>query len=219
MFQRASLVLPFLLSLVLSSSAFAGVLTVTPGSQEIEKVKVSTSAKAKVADRSYDLKVVGSGLRYKKVALFKADVYVAELLMDAPEKFSKTQGGALDSLAAQKAVAIRMTFLRDVEGEKVSSSFKDGLEENKAPIDSANVKAFLAAVTAGGESKKGSNLVVIGEKLAGGKEAVSWETGSGKVTTISGDAGLVKTIFSIWLGKIDDSGLESLRDQMLGLKN
>lgn len=206
-----------LLSTLLATSAFAGMLTVTPGSAEIEKVKVSSAAAAKVADRSYSLKLVGAGLRYKKVALFKADVYVGELFVDSPEKFTKTREGALASLANQKAAAIRMTFLRDVEGEKVSSSFKDGLEENKVEI-SGNVKAFLDAVKGGGESKKGSTLVLLGEKLAGGKEAVSWETGAGKVTTISGEAGLVKTIFSIWLGEIDDSGLESLRDEMLGLK-
>jgi hypothetical protein len=198
--------------------ASAGVLSVTPGAKEIEKVKVSTEAKAKVGDRSYILKVVGAGLRYKKIALFKADVYVGELMMDAPEKFVRTIEGALGSLAQQKAVAIRMSFLRDVEGKKVSSSFEDGLEENKVSLDSANVKAFLEAVKGGGESKKGTTLVVLGEKLAGGKEAVSWEDANGKLTTISGDAGLVKTIFSIWLGEIDDSGLESWREETLGLK-
>jgi hypothetical protein len=207
------------LTLFASTVAMAGVLTVTPGAKEIEKVKVSTSAQAKVADRTYNLKLVGAGLRYKKVALFKADVYVGELLVDAPEKFTKTSAGALDSLTHQKAAAIRMTFLRDVEGEKVGGSFKEGLEENKAPVDSANVKAFIDAVKSGGESKKGTTLVLIGERLVNGKEAVSWENSAGKLTTITGDAGFMKTIFSIWFGKIDDSGLESLRDQILGLKD
>lgn len=217
--MRLSPFLPFLATLLLCPAGFAGVLTASPGSREIEKVKVSTEAKAKLADRSYNLKLVGAGLRYKKVALFKADVYVAELFAESADKFTKTEAGALDSAAAQKAVALRMTFLRDVEGEKVAGSFKDGLEENKIPLDSPNVKAFLEAVKSGGESKKGSTLVVLGEKLAGGKEAVSWENGSGKVTTISGDAGFIRTIFSLWFGKLDDSGLESLRDQILGLKN
>lgn len=206
-----------LLSVSLAPSASAGLLTVTPGSAEIEKVKVGSAATAKVDGRSHSLKLVGAGLRYKKVALFKADVYVGELFVDAPEKFTKTKDGALASLAAQKAAAIRMTMLRDVEGEKVSGSFKDGLEENKVEIG-GNVKAFLDAVKSGGEAKKGTTLVLVGEKLAGGKEAVSWENGEGKVTTVTGEAGLVKTIFSIWLGEIDDSGLESLRDEILGLK-
>src|SRR5690242_2743878 len=95
---------PFLACLytfLATSLSFAGVLTVTPGTREIEKVKVSTDAKAKVADRAYSLKLVGAGLRYKKVALFKADVYVGELFVDAPEKFTKTEAGALASLASQ----------------------------------------------------------------------------------------------------------------------
>jgi hypothetical protein len=199
-------------------NAIASVLTVTPGASEIEKVKISSSGEARVAGRSYSLKLVGAGLRYKKVALFKANVYVGELFVDTPEKFSKTKAEALGSIANQKAAAIRMTFLRDVEGEKVSGSFKDGLEENKIEM-SANVKAFLEAVKSGGESKKGSTLVVMGEMLPGGKEAISWENGTGKVTTIAGEAGLVKSIFSIWLGEIDDSGLEALRTEILGLKN
>ncbi len=209
------LALVSLISLSMLSHAGGGVLTVTPGSRVIEGVKVSSEAKAKVADRSHSLKLAGAGLRYKKVALFKADVYVGELLMSAPEKFTRTEAAALGSLAEQSAVAIRMTFLRDVEGEKVSGSFKDGLEENKVPVDGANVKAFLEAVKSGGESKKGTTLVVLGEKLPGGKEAVSWEDAGGKVSTITGEAGLVKSIFSIWLGKIDDSGLESLRKELL----
>lgn len=213
-----ALLLSGLASLILSHGAWAAVLSVTPGTKEIEKVKVSSAASAKVEGRSYSLKLVGAGLRYKKVALFKADVYVGELFVDAPEKFTKTKDGALESFANQKAAAIRLTFLRDVEGEKIGNSFKDGLEENKVAI-SGNVKSFLDAVKAGGESKKGSTLVLMGEKLAGGKEAVTWENGAGKATTITGDAGLVKSILSIWFGQIDDSGLESLRDQILGLKD
>lgn len=207
-----------LASFLLPPVGWAGLLTVSPGAKKIEGVVVSQEALAKVAGRSHLLKLAGAGLRYKKVALFKADVYVGELLMDAPEKMLRTKEGALDSLVKQKAVAIRMTFLRDVAGEKVGSSFKDGLEENNVDISAGSVKAFLEAVVNGGESKKGSTLVVLGEKLADGTEAVSWESSSGKVTTIGGEAGLVRKIFSIWLGKIDDSGLESLRDQMLGLK-
>jgi hypothetical protein len=199
--------------------ALASVLTISPGAQEIEGVKVSESAKLKVAERNYALKVVGAGLRYKKVALFKAKVYVGELMMDAPEKFQKTKEGALGSLAAQKAVAVRMTFLRDVDGEKISSSFKDALKENSISLDSAHVKAFLDAVKTGGEVKEKTTLVVLGEKLPSGKEAVSFENSEGKLSTVVGEPGLIREVFSIWLGKIDDSGLEHLRDGFLGVKD
>jgi hypothetical protein len=185
----------------------------------VEGVKVSTSAAAKVTDRSYTLKVVGAGLRYKKVAFVKAKVYVGELMMDAPEKFQKTKDGALGSLSGEKAVAIRMTFLRNVDGEKVSNGFKEALEENKVKLDSASVKGFLDAVKAGGEAKEKTSLVIIGEKLKDGKESVSYESSNGKLVTINGEGGLVKDIFSIWLGKIDDSGLENLKNEILGIKD
>ena len=207
------------LSMCFSTLASAAVLTVSPGSRTVEGVKVSEGAKASVADRSYALKLVGAGLRYKKVVFVKAKVYVGELFVDAPEKFKKGEAEALGSLAEQKAVAIRMTFLRDVDGEKVSNGFKEGLEENKVSLTNPTVKGFLDAVKTGGEAKDKHSLVVVGEKLASGKEAISYENAAGKVVTVTGDAGLVKMVFSIWLGKIDDSGLENLKKEILGIKD
>ncbi len=203
----------------LPSASFASVLAMSPGLHDVEGVKVSQDGKATVAGRTYNLREVGAGLRYKKVAFIKAKVYVGELLMDAPEKFQKSEDKALDSLIGQKAVAMRMTFLRNVDGEKVSNGFKEALEENKVKLDSPAIKAFLAAVKDGGEAKEKTTLVVIGEKLAGGKEAVSFESSSGKLATVDGEAGLVNSIFSMWLGKIDDSGLANLKSEILGLKN
>ena len=162
---------------------------------------------------------MGAGLRYKKVAFIKAKVYVGELFVDAPEKFQKSRNGALGSLSGERAVAIRMTFVRDVDGAKVSNGFKEALEENKVKLDAPAVAGFLEAVKAGGEAKDKTTLIVIGEKLLGGKEAVSYESAAGKVVTVTGGAGLVQDIFSIWLGKIDDSGLENLKNEILGIKD
>jgi hypothetical protein len=208
------------ITLVISpASGFASVLTMGPGLHDVEGVKVSQEGKAAVDGRAYSLKEVGAGLRYKKVALFKARVYVGELLMDAPEKFQKNGDKALDSLGEQKAVAMRMTFLRDVDGAKVSDSFREALEENQVKLDSPAIKEFLEAVKSGGEAKEKATLIVIGEKLAGGREAVTFESSSGKASTVNGDSGLVRSVFSMWLGKIDDSGLEHLKKAILGEKD
>lgn len=196
----------------------AGVLNVVPGTKIVEGVTVAQEAHAKLADRVYYLKGVGAGLRYKKVALFKANIYVGELLLDAPEKFQRTLDGALPSLSQQKVIAMRMTFLRDVDGEKVSNSFREALLENKVKLDSPGIIGFLNAVKSGGEAKEKTTVLVLGERLQEGKEAVTFESSSGKLETVLGEAGLLNDIFSIWLGKIDDSGLENLRNEILGVK-
>lgn len=158
----------------------------------------------------------GAGLRFKKVAFIKAKVYVGELFAVDPAKVKKSADEALASIADQKAIALRMTFLRDVDGEKVSGGFKEALEVNKIALDDVNVKAFLEAVKKGGEAKDKKTLVVVGEKLAGGKEVITYENAAGGVVSIEGGEGWVRKIFSIWFGKIDDSGLESLKKEILG---
>ncbi len=208
-----------LLALAVLSGAREGragsFLAVKQGERTIEGVKITTEAKARVAERAYTLKLVGAGLRFKKVAFLKANVYVGEFLSDAPEKILPNAAMALDSLSAMKAVAIRMTFLRDVEGKKIASSFADGLTENNVKLDDPAIKAFLAAVKNGGEAKEKNTLVVLGERLPDGKEVVTYEDAAGKLSEIRGEPGLRRSIFSIWLGKIEDSGLENLKKEML----
>lgn len=199
--------------------AYASVITGSGHAKTVEGVPASLEAKASVDSRSYSLKLVGAGLRYKKIAFIKPNVYVGELFVDAPEKVQKTGDGVLASLEAQKAVAIRMTFLRDVDGEKVSNGFKEALEENKVNLDGASIKAFLNAVKAGGEAKDKKTIIVLTEKLGGGKEAVTYENAAGKAITIQGGPGLVHDILSIWFGRINDSGLESLKKEILGLQD
>ena len=201
----------------LSGAAQASILTSASEGKDVEGVKVSSEAKVAIYSRNYNLKLAGAGLRYKKVAFIKAKVYVGELFVDAPEKLKRDSNGALASLAEMKAVAIRMTFLRDVDGEKVSNGFKEALETNQVKLESPALKGFLDAVKAGGEAKDNKPLVILAEKLPGGKESVSYENAAGKVVTVQGDTGLMRDVFSIWLGKVDDSGLENLQKQILGL--
>lgn len=210
-----SYLLSFLLSFAL---AHAAALTGTGAGPVIEGVPTAKEAKVIVDGRASSLKVVGAGLRYKKVAFIKAKVYVGELFADAPEKIQRSADGAVGSLAATRVLAMRMTFLRDVDGEKVSHGFRDALEENKVKLDGAAIKAFLDAVKAGGEAKEKKTLVVVGEKAGGKEETVSYENADGKVVTVHGEAGFVRDVFSMWLGRIDDSGLENLKKEILGLQ-
>lgn len=202
-----------LLSLFLAFSSHAGLLLAEPGGKEIEKVKIAQSAQAKVGDRAYSLQFVGAALRWKKVAFFKADVYVGQFFVSDAAKFNKA--APMDSLANLKAVAISLSFLRDVEAKKILSAFEDGFTENKISLEDPSIKAFLEAVKAGPEAKKNSTLTVLGEKMDQ-KEIITFEDAQGKTTSISGPAGFLKNVFSLWLGKMPDSGLEEFQKALLG---
>jgi hypothetical protein len=212
------MLLPHLLIFVFSISSQGALLTSTPGTVELEGVKVAESVKAQIGTQIYNLGLVGAGLRYKKVAFFKAKVYVGEFFAVSPAKIVKSAEGALASLGAEKVVALRLTFVRDVGGEKVSGGFREALEENKVNLDAPSVKQFLDAVTSGGAVKYHQALTVVGEKVERGKEAISYESAAGRVFRIQGESGFVRDIFSIWLGKINDSGLQNFKDEILGLK-
>jgi hypothetical protein len=76
------------------------------------------------------------------------------------------------------------------------------------------VANFLAAVKAGGGAKEKNSIVVAGE-LMGDVEAVIYEDAEGKATTVSGGPGFVRQVFSLWLGKPTDGGVESFKKDLL----
>lgn len=197
--------------------AHATILSFQAGNAEIEKVKLSSSASGNVEGKNLKLSSVGAGLRYKKVAFVKAKVYVGELFVDDPAKLIRSSEGAVASIDQLKAIAIRMIMMREVDAKKMSAAFEEGLKENGISLDKQEIRAFLSAVQAGSEAKEGKAAMVLGLKLDGGDEAIVYEDCEGKTSTLRGESGFIRSIFSIWLGKMNDSGLENLRKGLLGL--
>ncbi len=204
---------------LVSQSVFAGVLTLNGESQRIENVAIATDASATVEGRTSTLTLAGAGLRAKKVVFINVHVYVAQLLMNDPSRFVRTDAGALDSVDNESTLAMQLNFVRSVGSGDVKNAFRDSLVANQADPDSESVKAFLDAVSAGGDAANGKTLVIVGEKLTDGTEVVTFENNQGQATSIHGATGFVKQIFSIWLGKTTDSGLGSLKKAILGASN
>jgi hypothetical protein len=161
------------------------------------------------------LQLVGAGLRNKKVMMINVRVYVAELFVGDLAKFKKNPGEALKSVSEAQPAMIQLHFLRDVDAEKVQSSFKEALEANKVDLKKPEVQKFLEAVKTGGEAKKGKFLIVLGTKKADGTEVITYEDSNFKATTISGGAGFIQDIFSIWLGQPSDDGVAKLKADIL----
>jgi hypothetical protein len=196
------------------SAARAALLVSAPAESSLNGVRLARGGVLATSDGVIPLTEVGAALRSKKVVLLNFKVYIGELFVSDAATFSATAAGALSSLAGEKAVAIRLHFLRDVDAEKVVEGFKEALEANGVDLKSAALQSFFSAVVKGGEAKESKTLTIAGEK-SGATEKIFYEDGQGALTSIEGPPGLIRSIFSIWFGKSADSGLESFKKELL----
>ncbi len=193
------------------TTSFAGLLEVKIGSTQISEVTLATSAVFTRAGKSETLKMVGSGLRSKKVVFVNVSVYVAEWFVNSTTPWTQS----IDDLKTLAPVAMRMTFLRDIDAAKIESAFRESLVANKINLDETPFKAFLKAFLENGEIKKKTSMTLVGHFEADGTETLSFESTSNKVTEIKGPSGFLKKIYSIWFGASADSGLEELKKSLL----
>jgi len=206
-------------SLVLLSafSANAGILSTTPGNQQIQGVSIATSASLTLNGNTETLSLLGSGLRSKKVIIANIPVYVAQLFATSSQanQFVRTDSGALGSLSGVHTVVLSLTFLRNVDAPTVMQSFNDALKANNISATDADMAAFLQAVTQGSDPIQGKTMIFALEKNADGTESITYEDTNGKDTTIQGTAGLTQRVMAIWLGTPADSGLVTLKASLL----
>lgn len=204
----------------LSLQASAALLTLNPGGTSVEGVNVSkggvlSSPDSTGIEQKSEVKTVGAGLRSKKVLISNVKVYVAQLLVSAEAADQLKADHSLTALQKSSKTAMTMTFLRNVEAAKVQVSFEDALRANNADLANPVLAQFLNAVATGGDALKDKSLTVSVMRNADGSETLSYEDANGKTTHILGSAGLTEVIMSIWLGQPADSGIESLKNQLL----
>lgn len=190
---------------LLTSGAYA-----QSGTNQLEGVTLSTNGLTKDGQK---LQYVGAGLRNKKVVMVNVRVYVGEFFVSDTAKFKKSD--ALKTVADASPALIQLHFLRDVDAEKVQSSFKEALEANKIDLKKPEIQKFLDAVKTGGEAKSGKMLSIYGAKKGDGSEVITYEDSNSKAITVSGGAGFIQEIFAIWLGTPADSGVAKLKEDIL----
>lgn len=211
-----SSVLALVATTLVATSSMAGLVSPTKASgKSVEGVKIAQEANINIENQSIPVSIIGAGLRTKKVLIAKVKVYVAELLSSDASKFVRKSSEALKSLEESRTITLRMTFLRNVEAEKVQTSFKEALAANNVNTNDAAVSQFLKAVANGGDAVEGKTLTVVTNKNADGSEKVYYEDTNGKVTVVSGNAGLSKNLMSIWLGTPSDSGVADLKSSII----
>lgn len=160
---------------------------------------------------------VSHGLRKKAVfGLVPVNVYVAQLLAAKPEKLVKTETGFLGSLKEAGPIQLHLTFLRNLPGEKISTSFKEGLEVNKIKPLSPALTQVLNEVSAITEFKEGE-MFSITVHWNGDQAVVYLTDASLKMKMVTGTKDFADQLLSIWFGKTADARLEDLKKTLIKL--
>ncbi len=207
-----------LLTVFIAFMSNAAILKTETTDQLFETAKLLKSVTLQNDDKTeVIMTAVSHGLRKKAVfGLVPVNVYVLQLLAAKPEKLVKTKEGFLASLKAAGPVQLHLTFLRNLPGEKISDSFKEGLKVNK--IDLRNLSPalthLLEEVSAIAEFKNGENYSIT--MLWSKDKAVAYlSEASLKMKIITGTKDFADQLLSIWFGKTADARLENLKKTLI----
>lgn len=210
----------FLAVLFQVNFSHAVLLKQAAGTEVFEKKTLLKSATIAEDDKTeVVMSPVSHGLRKKTVfGLVTVNVYVMQLLAAKPDKLVRTEAGFLDSLKEAGPIHMNLTFVRDLSGEKISSSFKEGLEANGVQPSAMGpeLTQVLKEISAIKEFKDGETFSIsVGWS---GDKATVYLVGAdaaAKIVSITGPETFAKQLLSIWFGKAADSRLEDLKRALI----
>lgn len=192
----------------------AGILTKELSVKEIAEVKIASRATVSYKNQIFNLESFSAALRTKKVVLLNVKVYVAEIFKTPGITIDKASDKVVTSFLQHPAYAIQLTFLRDVDADKVMTSFKEALEKNKADLKSSGIKTLLERVAQGGEVQKGQTLTFVMQKNSDKEPSLIFENNKGEIVEISGTEN-IRSILLMWFGEPADSGIQKLKEELL----
>lgn len=195
-----------------NAQAIKYVITSKPSEEKFEQVPMMLSRTLIAGETTTELKNVSYGLRKKAVfGLVPVRVYTIQLLAANPEKLVRTEDGFLASLKDAGPVQLRMTFLRDLPGQKVADSFKEGLEANKITTRSMSpeLAAVMSEVASIKKFTKDESFSITAVWNANQVSLLLED--SVQIKTFNGSPALAENILSIWFGKPADSKLKDLK--------
>lgn len=209
----------FLAALLSFTPAHAVLLKETAGAETFENKPLIAKATLLEDDKTeVSMSPVAHGLRKKTVfGLVTVNVYTLQFMAAQPEKIMKDDAKVLASLKEAGPIHLRLTFMRDLPGEKISESFKDGLKANN--IDVAQLGPEMTQILKEISSIKAfkeNNIFSITVSWAAGDKATVYLASEGaKIISISGSAGFADQLLSIWFGKPADPRLADLKKALL----
>lgn len=101
-------------------------LSPTQHATAAELAGISFPAQQTFQEKSFTL----NGLGLREATIFKVDVYVAALYLEGAEK----SNSATEILGSTREKVLQLSFLRDVEVEKIREAWKVGFERNGSKL-------------------------------------------------------------------------------------
>lgn len=154
-----------------------------------------------------DMTVALSGMGVRTKTFLKIKVYVAGLYMEDPSSDPATV------MESDQAKAITMNFLyKEVEGEKLQESWRDGFEAN-TPSAGPDLKTRMDQFVS----------LFSDSAMKGDEYVFSYEPAKGTTVTLNGSikatipgADFSGALMGIWFGdKLGDGGLKKLKKSLL----
>lgn len=185
-----------------------GKLTVTSTGVAFHEVPLIESSQTEIEGAETSLIPFSHALA--SIPIFK--VYVVQLLSSDPDQFKREDILHLDP---HQAIAIHMTFLISLDGDKIYSSMKKALENNEVDVHREDISDYLEALRVPVE--EGDRFYFIGKKLSDSQELIEVKIpGSRNVFRMSGP-GLVRDVFSAWLENVSyEEYLKDMQRQLFG---
>ncbi|OFZ32160.1 MAG: hypothetical protein A2622_13910 [Bdellovibrionales bacterium RIFCSPHIGHO2_01_FULL_40_29] len=192
------------------------VMTSNPSEEKFEDMPLMKSRTLVAAETSIELKDVSHGLRKKAIfGLVPVRVYTAQFFAANPEKLVRTEDGFLASLKEAGPIQLRLTFLRDLPGQKIADSFKDGLEANKISTKtmSPELAKVMSEVTAIKQFSKETSYSITA--VWKGNQASLLLEDPTEIKSITGNQEFADHFFAIWFGKPADGKLADLKKELI----
>lgn len=209
--------LAFFVSSLFAHSTPAATLKVNNDTRVFEDATLVKSVVLLADDKTETtLPLVSHGLRSKAIfGLVPVRVYVLQLLAAHPDKLVRTETGMLGSLQEAGPVQLRLTFLRNLPGDTISDSFKEGLEVNHLDPKklSPELEQVLKAISEISKFKKGETFALTFAWNA--DKATLYMTDATQTKTVTGNAEFAEQLLSIWFGKTGDGKLEQLKKDLI----
>ena len=140
------------------------------------------------------------------------DVYTIQLLVSDPDQFEASQ--PLKSLDKLRVVAVHITALRSVEGNRMRKSITEALENNKVNMERESIQSLLSVFSV--PSEKGTVFSFTGKKLNNETELVEVKLSGQTEPVLISEPGIIRDVFSVWLGDTSHSpGLTKLKKELL----
>lgn len=222
--MRGRLALAVSVLTVCAVHAAVPLLTLTPGSRVVDptgsRVNLSSGGVLTLPDgATIPMTTIGGGLRKKKVLFASFRVYVAQFLVSTSEagRFVRDSNGALESTDSLTAVAMHLSFQRTISSKQLSDSLNAAMGVNGYKVsDSPDLQALSKAMLRADTIEAGDVGVLVAVRVDAATDLVLYQSPSGAISSVKGRAGLKRALMSAWFGKPADSGLRTLRDDILG---